>query len=64
MKIVDFETNKNLTDVALYLSKDEASALLGFLKRLVEQPEIHKVYLSDITSFRLEREFTVALDAA
>ncbi len=62
MKIVDYETNKTLNDVAVFLSKDEASELMDFLKRLVDQPQINQVYLSEIVRNRLERELTIAID--
>lgn len=64
MTIIDFETNKKLNDVALYLSKDEAGALRDFLNRLIDKPDIQKIYLSEIVTNHLERELTVALEAA
>ena len=64
MKIIDFETNKRLNDVALYLSPDEAVTLRDFLNRLISKPDIQKVYLSEIVRNHLERELTVALEAA
>lgn len=64
MKIIDFETNKRLNDVALYLSPEEAATLRDFLNRLIERPAIQKVYLSEIVRNHLERELTVALEAA
>lgn len=62
MKILDYESNKTLTDVAIYLTHDEACELAAFLNRLVDRPQIHKVHLSEIVSDRLERELTVAID--
>lgn len=64
MKIIDYETNKVLNDVAVYLSHEEAKELMSFLKRLVDQPHIQKVYLSQVSQNCLERELTVALEAA
>lgn len=63
MKILDYETNKTLNDVAIFLTQEEAAELAGFLNRLVDKPHIHKVYLSEIVSNRLEKELTVAIDS-
>lgn len=63
MKILDFETHKTLNDVAIYLTRDEASELMDFLKRLVDKPAIHQVYLSEFVRNRLERELTIAIDS-
>ena len=62
MRIMDYETNKSLNDVAVYLTKDEAAELVDYLQRLVAVPEIHTVHLSEIHRDRLERELTVAID--
>lgn len=62
MKILDYETNKTLNDVAIYLTQDEASELVAFLKRLVDKPHIHKIHLSEIVSNHLEKELTFAID--
>jgi len=62
MKILDYETNKTLNDVAIFLTQDEAAELAVFLNRLVDKPQIHKVYLSEIVKNRLERELTVSID--
>ncbi len=63
MKILDYETNKTLNDVAIFLTQDEAAELASFLNRLVDKPQIHQVYLSEIVRNRLERELTVSIDA-
>jgi hypothetical protein len=64
MKIVDYETNKILSDVAIFLTKEEAASLLVYLKRLVEKPDVQKVYLSEIVMDHIERELVVALNTA
>ena len=64
MKIIDYETNKTLNDVALTLSAEEALTLIAYLQRLVDVPQIQKIYLSDIVRNQLQRELTVALEAA
>lgn len=62
MKILDYETNKSLNDVAIVLSRDEAEELIAYLQRLTATPEVDRVFLSDIEGGRLEREISVALE--
>ncbi|MBI1755533.1 MAG: hypothetical protein HY248_03040 [Fimbriimonas ginsengisoli] len=64
MRILDYATNRTLNDVAVTLTQEEAAELMAYLKRLVDKPQIHKVYLSEVTGFRLEQELTVAIDTA
>lgn len=63
MRIFDYEGQKDLTDVAISLSRDEAADLLMTLERLVNQPDLSKVYLSQIEGNVIEREIAIALDA-
>jgi hypothetical protein len=62
MRIFDYEGQKNLTDVAISLSRDEAADLLATLERLVKQPSLSKVYLSQIRGNVIEREIAITLD--
>lgn len=62
MRIFDYEGQKDLTDVAISLSRDEAADLLMTLERLVKQPDLSKVYLSQIKGNVIEREIAIALD--
>ena len=64
MRIVDFESNKQLNDVALYLTAEEIEDLRAFLSRLSDAPAISKVYLSEIVGSGIEREITFAIAAA
>jgi hypothetical protein len=64
MRILDYETNKTLNDVALFLNQDEAEELIAYLRQLTHRPEIHHVHLSDVKGIRIERELTVALEVA
>ena len=61
MRIMDYETNRSLNDVAVYLTIDEAEDLLSYLRRLHDQPGIQRIHLSDYSNDRLEREITVSL---
>jgi hypothetical protein len=62
MRIFDYEKPMDLTDVAISLSRDEAADLLATLERLVKQPSLSKVYLSQIRGNVIEREIAIALD--
>lgn len=62
MRIFDYEGQRDLTDVAISLSRDEAMDLLTTLERLVKQPSLSKVYLSQINGNVIEREIAIALD--
>jgi hypothetical protein len=62
MRIFDYERQRDLTDVAISLSRDEAADLLATLQRLVKQPSLSKVYLSQIRGNVIEREIAIALD--
>ncbi len=62
MRIFDFEGQRDLSDVAISLSREEAEDLLGTLERLVKQPDLSKVYLSQIRGNVIEREIAIALD--
>jgi hypothetical protein len=62
MRIFDYEGQKDLSDVAISLSRDEAADLLLTLERLVKQPSLSKIYLSQIRGNVIEREIAIALD--
>ena len=62
MRIFDYEGQKDLSDVAISLSRDEAADLLMTLQRLVNQPDLSKIYLSQIKGNVIEREIAIALD--
>jgi hypothetical protein len=62
MRIFDYETTKNLTDVGIFLSRDEAEDLLLSLQRLVNQPRVSRAYLSDIEGNHIEREIAIAIE--
>jgi len=61
MRITDYETNRNLNDVGLFLTSDEAAELAAYLQRLSSQPDLRRVHLSQICGSHLEREITVVL---
>ena len=61
MRITDYETNRDLNDVGVFLTLDEARDLVAYLMRLSEIPDIQRIHLSEISDQRLEREITVAI---
>lgn len=61
MRIMDYETNRCLNDVGVFLTIDEADELADYLKRLSRQPTVQRVHLSEIVGHQLQREITVAL---
>ncbi|MBN9502014.1 MAG: hypothetical protein BGO01_10275 [Armatimonadetes bacterium 55-13] len=62
MRIFDFEAQRDLSDVSISLSREEAVDLLATLERLIKQPNLSKVYLSQIQGNVIERELAIALD--
>jgi len=62
MRITDYETNRNLNDVGVVLTRKEVEELAAYLQRLCNRPSVQKVYLSEIVGSRLEREISVTLD--
>ena len=61
MRIMDYETNRSLNDVGVFITADEAEELLAYLQRLNTKPEVQRVHLSQFTSRSLEREITFSL---
>ncbi|MGV3618475.1 MAG: hypothetical protein ACO1SV_24390 [Fimbriimonas sp.] len=61
MRITDYETHRNLNDVGITLTAQEADELCAYLNRLRECPDVRQVHLSEIVGDHLEREVTFAL---
>jgi len=61
MRIMDYETNRSLNDVGVFLTVDEAEELLGYLRRLKEVPAIQHVHLTELSGQTFGREITVSL---
>jgi len=59
---MDYETNRSLNDIGVFLTIDEADELCAYLQTLQARPNVTHVHLSEIVGDRLEREITVALD--
>lgn len=63
MRIVDYKTGEELRDVGVSLTAEEAGALIDFLKRLVEQPAVPTVHLTEVSGVGFEREVAFHLEA-
>jgi len=61
MRIMDYETNRSLNDVGVFLTADEAQELAEYLTCLNGRQGVQRVFLSEFVGHRLEREITVAL---
>ena len=61
MRITDFETGRNMNDVCLTLTQDEAEELCGYLTRLTNHTELGHVHLTELEGSHVGREFAVSL---
>ena len=61
MRIMDYESNRSLNDVGVFITREEAEELLDYLRRLSARPEVQRIHLSQFSSQSLEREITFAL---
>lgn len=61
MRITDYESARSLRDVSIALTRNEAEELANVLQRLLSQPDLGKVHLSEVQATHLERELTIAV---
>ncbi len=61
MLITDYETGREVRDLCVALTPNEAEELMVYLERLLAAPEISRIYLSEIRGCRFEREVTLRL---
>lgn len=64
MRITDYEKGTNLSDVCITLTRDEAEDLSIYLQKLLNDPKLSRVYVSEIVNARLEKEITITVDGA
>jgi len=62
MRIMEYETNRSLTDIGVILTIDEAEELCAYLQQMKARPSVYRVHLSEIVGNQLRREITVTLD--
>ncbi|MEQ1821837.1 MAG: hypothetical protein ABL949_04975 [Fimbriimonadaceae bacterium] len=61
MRITDYEQSKNLSDVAISLTRDEAEELHLYLCTLLKRPSVSAIHLSEITNGKLERDLRLEI---
>lgn len=61
MKMVDYESGRNLRDIDIELTRCEVEKLAASLSRLLLRQDLRKVYLKDINDGMLEKELTFVL---
>ena len=62
MRITDYESTRNLTDVGLVLTRDEAEELFIYLNKLLHRAELRKAYLTEYQGCTIERELSVSIE--
>lgn len=60
MQITDYESGKQLRDVDIILTRDEAEDLLVYLGQLL-RTNVNCAYVSEINKWTLTREITVSV---
>lgn len=61
MQITDFESGRQLRDVDIVLTREEAEDLLAYIGHLLHRPGVSCAYLSEIEKWSLKREITVSV---
>lgn len=62
MRITDYESTRNLNDVGLVLTPDEAEELYIYLHKMLGQRDLTKAYLTEIGGAGIERELSVTIE--
>jgi len=62
MQITDFESGRQLRDVDIVLTREEAEDLLAYLGQLLRKPDVNCAFVSEINKWTLKREITVSVD--
>lgn len=58
MRILDDESDKKLDNVSIFLTKEEAMQLRGYLNQLLDNPALQHAHLSNVD---YQKEITVCL---
>lgn len=64
MQITDFESGRQLSDVDIVLTRDEAEDLLVYLRQLLRKPSVNCAFVSEIDKWTLKKEITVSVNKA
>ena len=61
MQITDFESGKQLRDVDIVLTREEAEDMLAYLTHLLHRPNVPFAHLSEVEKWSLKREITLSV---
>lgn len=62
MEIRDYETGRSLSDINIVLTAEEVAELQSYLARLMANPEIRHVELSEVSGLVFGKELSISLD--
>lgn len=62
MTITDYETGRQLRDIGLSLTTEEAQELKEYLTRLLSDTAVTHVYLTEISPKGLEKEIAISIE--
>jgi len=62
MKIFDYQSGKELTDVSIVLSEEELIDLAAYVQKLNQDVRVPCAHLSHFVGSRLASELTVAIE--
>lgn len=63
MRITDYENAKNLSDVELVLTTEEAEELYLYLQKMLHREGVSKAFLTEYAGTKIDRELTVSIEA-
>ncbi len=61
MHIRDYETGRDLRDVSIVLSPEEIQELQSYLGRLLNNPDLKHVHLSEVEGCFVDKEISFAV---
>ncbi len=61
MHIHDYESGRDLRDVNITLSRDEAEEMVSYLHALLKNPHINHITLNEIKNAILEKEISFSV---
>ena len=61
MQITDFESGKQLRDVDIVLTREEAEDMLAYLAHLLAHKGVPFAHLSEVDKWTLKREITLSV---
>jgi len=61
MRITDYEKSRNLRDVLISLTREEAEELSLYLNALIHRPQVKGVHLTEVQNGHLERDIRIEI---